>query len=48
MTIFKTGDMWDSFGEVDLFCITINGMFKADGELIPDNVEVWEYNETKY
>ncbi len=32
--ILKTGNMWDRFGEVDLFCITINGTFKADGSLV--------------
>ncbi len=30
----KTGNMWSRFGEVDLFCITINGTFKADGSLV--------------
>lgn len=34
MTIFKTGDMWDRFGEVDLFCITVNGTFNSNGELV--------------
>ncbi len=34
MAIFKTGDMWDRFGKVDLFCITVNGTFKADGSLV--------------
>ncbi len=30
----KKGNMWDRFGKVDLFCITINGTFKANGELV--------------
>ncbi len=34
MTIFKTGNMWNRFGEVELFCITTNGTFKADGSLV--------------
>ena len=34
MTTFKTGDMWTRFGKVDLFCITINSTFKADGRLV--------------
>ena len=29
----ETGDMWTRFGDVDLFCITVNGTFKADGSL---------------
>ncbi len=32
--ILKKGNMWSKFGEVDLFCITINGTFKADGSLV--------------
>jgi hypothetical protein len=37
MTTFKTGDMWDRFGKVDLFCITVSGTFRADGSLVMGN-----------
>ncbi len=34
MTIYKTGNMWSRFGKVDLFCITTNGTFTKNGDLV--------------
>ena len=34
MPNFKTGNMWDSWDDADLFLITTNAVIKVNGELV--------------
>ena len=34
MPTFKHGDMWDSYDDVNMFCITTNNAIKKNGALV--------------